>query len=196
MSGLYKNSVINGLALLFTAVIRTLQGELDLYHAIVVTYILFFFNIVFLFGMYLRLFNHHSQELTGKRVGERKFVWSSETDFQMRIYLLMHAFGIIVFFIWYLYAAIDGTKFGSQPECNHLVIFVIFYFFNVRATVTWFRAITIVFFVGAIPLLLLFLGFLIFAPTRWTKVITKAINNVFKKYPWLAGLFRYVLGFP
>ncbi len=54
MSGIYKNSVINGLGILFTAVIQTVQGKLDLYHAIVVMYILFFFNIVFLFGMYLQ----------------------------------------------------------------------------------------------------------------------------------------------
>jgi hypothetical protein len=52
--GIHKNNVINCLGILFTAVVQTLQGTLDLYHAIVVMYILFFFNVVFVFGMYLR----------------------------------------------------------------------------------------------------------------------------------------------
>ena len=52
LSGIYKNSTINGLALLFTAVIQTMQGDLDLYHALVVLCIMSSFNTVFLFGMY------------------------------------------------------------------------------------------------------------------------------------------------
>ena len=193
---MYKNGVINGLGILFTAVIQTLQTKLDLYHAIVVMYILFFFNIVFLFGTYLLSFNHHSQELTGKRVGQRKFVWSavSQDDFQIFIYLLMHTFGVIVFFIWFLYAAIDGNKFGSQPSCNHLVNFVLF-FANVRATVTWFRVMIIVFLSCAIPMLLLFLGFLILAPARWTDACTNTVQNLFNRNPKL-GVVRYLLGVP
>jgi len=194
LSGIYKNSVINGLGILFTAVIQTLQGKLDLYHAIVVMYILFFFNIVFLFGMYLRPFKHHSQELTGKRVGERKFVWCSQIDFQMFIYLLMHTFGVIVFFIWFLYVAIDGTRFGSQPSCNHLVNFVVF-FSDVRATVTWFRVIMILFFAGAIPLFLFFLSFLIFAPAEFMRRRTKALDGLFENHPRLEWV-RYVIGIP
>jgi hypothetical protein len=191
---MYKNGVVNGLAILFTAVIQTIQGKLDLYHAMVVMYILFFFNIVFLFGMYLHPFNLHSQELTGKRVGLRKFVWDSQTNFQIPLYLWMHTFGVTVFFIWFLYAAINGNKFGSQPSCNHLVVFVLF-FFNVRATVTWFRVMMIMFFSGAIPLLLMFLFFLILAPARWTNAITDAVHKLFVKFPWL-GVFRYAIGIP
>ena len=157
-------------------------------------YILFFFNIVFLFGMYLLLSNHHSQELTRKRVGQRKFVWSSQHNFQIFIYLLMHAFGVIVFFIWFLYAAIDGNKFGSQPACNHAVNFVLF-FSDVRATATWFRVLMIVFFAGAIPLFLLLLGFLILAPARWTQKCTDALDNLFERNPRL-GVVRYVIGIP
>lgn len=75
-------------------------------------YMLFFFQYrLSVRYVFLRPFNLHSQELTVKRVGERKFVWSNQTNFQMFIYLLMHAFGVIVFFIWFLYAAIDGSKF-------------------------------------------------------------------------------------
>jgi hypothetical protein len=151
LCGIYKNSVINGLGLLFTAIIQTVQGKLDLYHAIVVTHILFFFDFIFPCGMYLRPFNHHSQELTGKKAAERRFIWSRRTNFQMFIYLLMHAFGVIVIFIWILYSAIDGSKFGSQPSCNDRVK-IVFFFVPVKATVTWLRVMMIVFFAVTIPL--------------------------------------------
>lgn len=144
LSGIYKNSVINGLSLILTAVIQTMQGKLDLYHAIFLMYILFILNFVLVFG-------------------ERKFVWSGQTNFQMFIYLLMHTFSVIVFFIWFLYAQIDGGKFGSQPSCNHLVIFV-YSFINFRATATWFRVILVVTFAVVIPFFLLLLGFLLLAP--------------------------------
>jgi hypothetical protein len=167
----------------------------------VVMYILFFFNIVFLFGMYMRPFNLHSQELTGKRVGQRKFVWDwqwggrdNQKKFEIFLYLLMHAFGVLVFFIWFLYAAVNGNRFGSQPPCNHLVVFVLF-FFDVRATVTWFRIMMILFFSGAIPLLLLFLIFLILARARLTKAITDSVEDLFNNHPKL-GRARYVIGIP
>jgi hypothetical protein len=157
-------------------------------------YILFILNFVLVFGMYLRPFNHHSQELTGKRVGERKFVWSGQTNFQMFIYLLMHTFSVIVFFIWFLYAQIDGGKFGSQPSCNHLVIFV-YSFINFRATATWFRVILVVTFAVVIPFFLLLLGFLLFGPARLKQACTNALHKQFDKYPWLR-LARYVIGIP
>lgn len=142
----------------------------------------------------LRSFNHNSQKLMGKRVGERRFVWSSQTNFQMFIYLLMHAFGSIIFFVWLLFAEIDGSKFGSQSSCNHFVIVVLLYA-NIRATVTWFRVVMIVCFAGGIPFLLSLLGFLILAPARWTEVCTNALQKVFYRYPRLR-LARYVIGIP
>jgi len=112
----------------------------------------------------------------------------------MFIYLLMHVFGVLVFLIWFLYAAIDGSNFGSQPSCNHLVNFVLF-FANVRATATWLRVIMIWFFVVAIPFFLLILGFLILAPLDWTDKCTKALQGLFNRNPRL-GLIRYVIGIP
>ena len=144
--------------------------------------------------MYLRLFNHHSQELIRKRVGQRKFVWDGQTNFQIFVFLLMHTFGVIVFFIWFLYAAIEGNKFGSQPSCNSLINFV-FIFANVRATETWFRIIMVMYFLAAIPFALLILGFLILAPVRWTQRCTNALDKLFKRHPRLR-VVRYVLGIP
>jgi len=130
-----------------------------------------------------------------KRAGQRKFVWYSDTDFQMFLYLLMHAFGVVVFLIWFLYVAISGPKFGSQPNCNDRVKFAVLYVFNVRATVPWFRALMIAFFVVVIPFFLMILGFFIIAPARLMKACERRIENVLKKYSWL-GVFRYVFGFP
>ena len=112
----------------------------------------------------------------------------------MFIYLLMHAFGVIVFLIWFMYAAIDGSNFGSQPSCNHLVYFVLF-FVNIRATATWFRVVMIIFFAVAIPVLLLLLGFLIIAPARWMQACTDRLQKLYDRNPRLV-LVRYVVGIP
>jgi hypothetical protein len=48
---LYKSSVLYGLSLVMAAVIQTLQGQLDLYHAIFVMQITFSLNIVYTYGM-------------------------------------------------------------------------------------------------------------------------------------------------
>jgi hypothetical protein len=112
----------------------------------------------------------------------------------MFTYLLMHACGSIIFFIWLLYAEIDGSKFGYHPSCNHLVILVLLYT-NIRAAVTWFRVVMIICFAGGIPFLLLLLGFLILAPARWEQACTNALQKVFYRYPRLR-LVRYVIGIP
>lgn len=144
--------------------------------------------------MYLRSFNHYSQELTVKRIGQRRLVWSGQTNFQMFIYRLMHAFGAIAFFIWFLYVAIDANKFGSQSSCNHLVEFVLI-FHNVKVTEKWFRVMMIVFFAGATPRFLLLFGFLILAPAQCVKACTNSLQNLFGDSPRL-GLARYVIGIP
>ena len=49
----------------------------------------------------------------------------------------------IIFFPWSLYVWIKVSKFGSQPECNHLVKYV-FFFVTVRATANWLRIVLII----------------------------------------------------
>lgn len=51
MDEIYKNSVINGLGLVITAVVQTIQKQLDLYHAIFVMQIIFSLNFVYDYGM-------------------------------------------------------------------------------------------------------------------------------------------------
>jgi hypothetical protein len=56
----------------------------------------------------------------------------------MRIFIAVQTLSTLLFIAWLLYVWIKDSKFGSQPECNHLVKYVLF-FVNVRATETWLR---------------------------------------------------------
>ena len=50
LDGLYANAVFLGLALVITAVIQTIQGQLDLYHAIFVMQITLSLDFVYAYG--------------------------------------------------------------------------------------------------------------------------------------------------
>jgi hypothetical protein len=56
---LYENSVYYGLALVFTAVIQTGQGQMDLYHALFVMQIIFSLNWVYSYGAFCLLDHRH-----------------------------------------------------------------------------------------------------------------------------------------
>jgi len=64
----------------------------------------------------------------------------------MKIFIAVQTFSTVVFTVWLLYVWIKDSSFGSQPECNHLVKYVLF-FANVRATVTWLRVLFIIYLV-------------------------------------------------
>jgi len=149
LDGLYKNSVINGLSLVITAVIQTIQKQLDLYHAIFVMQIIFSLNFVYAYGMlhiYLSIdFGALTRRWGG--IGQRRFIRcefirSDQDDFRMKIFIGFQTLTTVVFTVWLLYVWIKGSNFGSQPTCNNLVKYVLF-FANVRATVTWLRVLFI-----------------------------------------------------
>jgi hypothetical protein len=194
--GIHKNNIVNCVGILLTAIVQTFQGTLDLYHAIIVMYILSFYDVVFVFGMCLCPFNHHSQELTGKRVGQREYAWLKDwrSQLPMLIYLVMHGFAIVVFFIWSLYVFVIEKKFGPQSSCNHLIKFV-FLFVNTRATATWFRITVIAIFSFSASVSLLILGFLILASDERKKDYDEVLKRLFKNHPRLK-LVRYGLGTP
>lgn len=86
-------------------------------------------------------------------VGMRKFIrhsgGSSESQSKfrrMKVIIAIQTFTTVVFTIWLLYVWIKDSHFGSQPECNHLVKYVLF-FANVRATDTWLRVLFILYLV-------------------------------------------------
>jgi hypothetical protein len=87
-------------------------------------------------------------------VGMRKFVRDSSSNSpesrvklrRTKIIIGVQTFTTVLFTIWLLYVWIKGSRFGSQPECNHLVKYVFFYA-NVRATETWLRVLFIIYLV-------------------------------------------------
>jgi len=93
LDGIYKNSVINGLSLVITAVVQTMQKQLDLYHAIFVMQILFSLNFVYAYG-------------------QRRFIRSNRTDFRMKIFIGVQTFTTMVFTVWLLYVWIKDIDFG------------------------------------------------------------------------------------
>ncbi|KAI0246904.1 hypothetical protein BJV78DRAFT_92394 [Lactifluus subvellereus] len=151
MNRLYENSVFYGLALVMTAVIQTLQEELDLYHAIFVMQIIFSLNFVYEYGMrkFMRVSSSGSTE-------------SRRGKFRMGFIIAIQMFTTVVFTIWLLYVWIKDSHFGSQPECNHLVKYV-FFFVDVRATATWLRVLFILYLVFFTCTLLFRFGLIVFA---------------------------------
>jgi hypothetical protein len=144
LDGLYKNSVINGLSLVITAVIQTIEKQLDLYHAIFVMQIIFSLNFVYGYGMFYICSSINFETLTRRwgGVGQRRFIRTGKNDFRMKIFIGFQTLTTLVFTVWLLYVWIKGSNFGSQPKCNDLVKYVLF-FANVRATVNWLRVLFI-----------------------------------------------------
>ena len=50
LDGLYENTIFLGLGLVISAVIQTIQGQLDLYHAIFVMQIICSLDFVYVYG--------------------------------------------------------------------------------------------------------------------------------------------------
>lgn len=125
-----------------------MQKQLDLYHAIFVMQIIFSLNFVYAYGMLCLCSSINFETLTrrwdgvGQRRTLRRFIRSGENDFRMKIFIGFQTLTTVVFTVWLLYVWIKGSSFGSQPTCNHLVKYVLF-FADVRATVTWLRVLFI-----------------------------------------------------
>jgi len=107
LDGLYENSVFLGLGLVITAVVQTLQNQLDLYHAIFVMQIIFSLDFVYAYGM-------------------RRFFRSKNT-LRATLIITVQMLSTAVFTIWVLYVWAQNAHFGSQPECNHVVKYVLFF---------------------------------------------------------------------
>jgi hypothetical protein len=186
LDGIYKNSVINGLSLVITAVVQTMQKQLDLYHAIFVMQIIFSLNFVYEYGMLCV----HSTTVFGiltRRggiVGQRRFIRSNRTDFRMKIFIGVQTFTTMVFTVWLLYVWIKDIDFGSQPSCNHLVKYVIF-FADVRATATGLRVLFIIYLVASACMLLFRFGAIV---SQHMEQLRKKIHAV-RKEVW-CGISR------
>jgi hypothetical protein len=142
--GIYRNSIINGFSLVITAVVQTMQKKLDLYHAMFVMQIIFSLNFIYGYGMLCVPSSFTIFEtLTRRGVGQKRFIRTRRNDLRLKIFIGVQTFTTAVFTIWLLYVWIKGSNFGSQPSCNHLVRYVVF-FADVRATAIWLRVLFII----------------------------------------------------
>jgi hypothetical protein len=116
---LYANTGIAGLGLLITAVQQTASKELSLFHAIYVQHILFFLGI----GV--------------APVG--KYNW---TRSRIAMGVVIQFALIIAFTTWAVYVWARVEHFGSQPNLNDELKYVLM-FVNIKATSSWLRGVWI-----------------------------------------------------
>jgi hypothetical protein len=82
----------------------------------------------------------------------------------------------VVSTVWLLYVWIEGSNFGSQQACNHLVKYVLL-FIDIRATVTWLRVLFIMYLVITACALLFNFGILVSAQMMQLRA------NMYRKLP-------------
>ncbi|KAI9435552.1 hypothetical protein H4582DRAFT_1970342 [Lactarius indigo] len=121
LDSLYLNAVFYGLALLITALVQTIQRQLDLYHAIVVMQVVLSLQFLHGFGM-------------------RRYILANKEKFRfkMKLTIAIQILSLLIFYPWSFYMWINAQRFGPQPECNDLVKFVLV-FYTFQATVLWAR---------------------------------------------------------
>ena len=138
------NAVFYCLALLITVLVQTIQGQLDLYHAVFVMHMLTCLTLLHMYGMSCGPTRIYRLIIGDENIGANRFILANRFGLKMKITFTVQVFQVFVVFIpWSLYVWIKGSRFGAQPECNDLVKYVIF-FVSIRATVTWLRIFAIV----------------------------------------------------
>ncbi|TDL15076.1 hypothetical protein BD410DRAFT_845486 [Rickenella mellea] len=106
--------LLYALSLVLTAIIQTAQGQLTLYHAVLIYHLLMSFSFTLI---------------------------PTISDFSAGGSLRLHIFTVSSFLshlAWSLYVWSTALTFGSQPECNHSTKYIIMWV-TVRATATWVR---------------------------------------------------------
>ena len=82
-------------------------------------------------------FENHFQDADGLGgIGQIRFMMTSKHNFRMKTFIAVQMTSSFVFLIWLLFVWNDSSNFGSQPECNHLVKFALF-FVDIMATDAW-----------------------------------------------------------
>jgi hypothetical protein len=160
--GIFRYSVIYVLSLAITAFIRTIQNQLDLYHALLVMHTVSSINTLVPAHILGMLCVHSTMilKILTQEIGQRKLLWC-KLNFRMKIFIFVQFFFSLITIVWSLYVWIKGSNFGPQPSCNHLVKYV-FFFVSVRATATWLRVLMIILFL--VSALLMFWGFSLIVP--------------------------------
>ncbi|KAI9459876.1 hypothetical protein BJY52DRAFT_1364694 [Lactarius psammicola] len=120
LDSLYLNAIFYGPTLLITALVQTIQRQLDLYHGIIVMQMVLSLQILHGFGM-------------------RRYILAQKAfSLKMKLTIAIQILSLLIFYPWSFYVWINASRFGPQPECNDLVKFVLV-FYTFRATVLWAR---------------------------------------------------------
>jgi len=120
LNDLWANAGLMGFGLFITAVIQTVRESLDLYHAIFVLNILYFLGAIVYFPAMLQ--------------------W---TFTRIHLAAIIHITIAVAFLAWALFIWVNVDTFGSSPECNADIKYVIF-LFSVGATASWLRTFWII----------------------------------------------------
>ena len=137
------NAVFYGFAIVITVLVQTIQGQLDLYHAVFVVHLLACLSGFQVYGMTCIPLGIYRVLIREENTGMFRFVSAPRFDLKLKITLAVQLCQFLLIFpVWSLYVWIKDSRFGPQPECNHLVKYVIV-FVSVRATINWLRILTI-----------------------------------------------------
>jgi hypothetical protein len=143
LSSLYITANTSGFGLLLTAIIQTVQHQLSLFHAIFIIHILFFLGTgVSPKGKCSELSSYCAHPLPSHA---GRYQWTTSRAVMA---LLVRLVSLISLITWGLYLWVNVKDFGSQPECNDQIKYVVL-FCTVRATANWLRHVWIAIF--AIP---------------------------------------------
>ncbi len=143
------NAIVYGLAILITALVQTIQGQLDLYHAIIVAQMQVFIHIYGVTCVPMKIY--YRVLIRDENTGATRFILANRFSSKMKITFVVQALQLLIIFVpWSLYVLIKCSRFGAQPECNDLVKYV-FFFVTVRATVGWLRIMFIICFAACMP---------------------------------------------
>ena len=149
LTSLYITAGTSGFGLLLTAIIQTAQHQLSLFHAIFILHILFFLGTgVLPMGKCSALSCPFVLCSSPLPTHAGRYHWTTS---RAAIGFLLQLLSFISLIAWGFYLWVDVKHFGSQPECNDQIKYVVF-FFTVRATANWLRRVWIAIF--AIPCVL------------------------------------------
>jgi len=144
LTSLYITAGTWGFGLLLTAIIQTAQHQLSLFHAIFILHMLSFLGIgVASMGKcsaFSRPFVSRSPLALSMPAGKYHL-----TRTRVAMVFLVQYVSLTSFIAWGLYLWVNVKHYGSQPECNHQIKYVVF-FFTVRATANWLRRLWIAMF--------------------------------------------------
>ncbi|KAH9167476.1 hypothetical protein EDB89DRAFT_2074821 [Lactarius sanguifluus] len=174
LDSLYMNAIFYGFALLITVLVQTIQGQLDLYHAIFVMHMLVCLTVLHIYGI-------------------KRFFFADRFGLKMKITIAFQVLQVLFIFIpWTLYVWTKGSQFGAQPECNDLVKYV-FFFVTVRATVGWLRIMFIVCFAISVVAWLVCLSTV---PTVWRDLmeLSRAESDNDDGLPWFSWILPAAYG--